>query len=113
MGERSRRLDEVRAQRTPLENHLIDELRTGHIDRREFIRRGTVVGMSIPLLGFIASACGVSREDIERKDPPQTGTPQRGGTIRAGIARSRRARSTRSRSPTRAGWACSGSPAST
>jgi peptide/nickel transport system substrate-binding protein len=84
MGERSRRLDEVRAQRTPLENHLIDELRAGKIGRREFIRRGTVVGMSVPLLGFIASACGVSREDIERKDPAQTGTPQKGGTIRAG-----------------------------
>jgi peptide/nickel transport system substrate-binding protein len=85
MGERERRLDEIRTQRSPLENHLIDELRSGHIGRREFIRRGTVVGMSVPLLGLIASACGVSREEIERKDPAQTGTPQRGGTIRAGI----------------------------
>ena len=85
MGERERRLDEIRTDRTPLENHLIDELRSGHIGRREFIRRGTVVGMSVPLLGLIASACGVSREEIERKDEPQTGTPQRGGTIRAGI----------------------------
>jgi peptide/nickel transport system substrate-binding protein len=85
MGEHQRRLDEVRAQRSPLENHLIDELRGGRIGRREFIRRGTVVGMSVPLLGFIASACGVSREEIERKDPEQTGTPERGGTIRAGI----------------------------
>ena len=84
MGERSRRLDEVRAQRTPLENHLIDELRAGKIGRREFIRRGATVGMSVPLLGFIASACGVSREDLERVDKPQTGTPQKGGTIRAG-----------------------------
>ena len=85
MGERERRLDEIRTERTPLENHLIDELRSGHIGRREFIRRGTVVGMSVPLLGLIASACGVSREEIEKKDPAQTGTPQRGGTIRAGI----------------------------
>ena len=85
MGERERRLDEIRTERTPLENHLIDELRSGHIGRREFIRRGTVVGMSVPLLGLIASACGVSREEIERKDPAQTGTPERGGTIRAGI----------------------------
>src|SRR5918997_948214 len=85
MRERERRLDEVRAVRTPLENHLIDELRAGKIGRREFIRRGTVVGMSVPLLGFIASACGASREDPEAKAPPQTGTPKRGGTIRAGI----------------------------
>ena len=85
MGERERRLDEIRTERTPLENHLIDELRSGHIGRREFIRRGTVVGMSVPLLGLIASACGVSREEIEKKEPAQTGTPERGGTIRAGI----------------------------
>ena len=84
MAESQRRLDELRRRSTEVENHLIDELRAGKIDRREFIRRGTVVGMSIPLLGFVASACGVSREDIERKDAPQTGTPERGGTIRAG-----------------------------
>ncbi len=84
MGERSRRLDEIRAQRTPLENHLIDELRAGKIGRREFIRRGATVGMSVPMLGLIASACGVSKEDLERKDAPQTGKPERGGTIRAG-----------------------------
>ena len=69
MGERERRLDEIRTERTPLENHLIDELRSGHIGRREFIRRGTVVGMSVPLLGLIASACGVSREEIEKQGP--------------------------------------------
>jgi peptide/nickel transport system substrate-binding protein len=48
----------VRAQRSELENHIIDEYRAGYIDRREFIRRGTVVGMSLPLVGFLASACG-------------------------------------------------------
>ena len=84
MAETQRGLDELRRRSTEVENHLIDELRAGKIDRREFIRRGSVVGMSIPLLGFVASACGVSREDIERKDAPQTGTPERGGTIRAG-----------------------------
>ena len=112
MGERNRRLDEVRAQRTPLENHLIDELRTGHIDRREFIRRGTVVGMSVPLLGFIASACGVSREDIERRTRRRPARRSAAARSARGSS-SRPGRSTRSRSPTRAGWACSGSPAST
>ena len=69
MGERERRLDEVRARRTPLENHLIDELRAGKIGRREFIRRGAVVGMSVPMLGFIASACGVTQRG------PRAGRP--------------------------------------
>jgi peptide/nickel transport system substrate-binding protein len=56
--ETNRRVDAIRAQGSELENHLIDEYRAGHLSRREFIRRGTVIGMSVPLLGFLASACG-------------------------------------------------------
>ena len=77
-------LDSIRAQRTELENHLIDELRAGKIGRREFVRRGAVVGMSVPLLSFLATACGVSKEDLEAKDKPQTAQPKPGGTIRIG-----------------------------
>ena len=95
MGERERRLDEVRARRTPLENHLIDELRAGKIGRREFIRRGTVVGMSVPMLGFIASACGVTREDLEQVDPPQTGQARSPAGRSAAACSGRPARSTR------------------
>jgi peptide/nickel transport system substrate-binding protein len=80
-----RRLDELRRRSGEVENHLIDELRAGKIGRREFIRRGAVIGVSIPLLGAVASACGVSREELEEVDPPQTGTPEAGGTIRAGL----------------------------
>jgi peptide/nickel transport system substrate-binding protein len=56
--ETNRRVDAIRAQGSELENHLIDEYRAGHVSRREFLRRGTVIGMSVPLLGFLASACG-------------------------------------------------------
>ena len=84
MDETQRRLDELRRRSGEVENHLIDELRAGKVGRREFIRRGAVVGMSIPLLGAIASACGVSKEELAKVDPPQTGTPAAGGTIRAG-----------------------------
>jgi peptide/nickel transport system substrate-binding protein len=87
VDETQRRLDELRRRSSEAENHLIDELRVGKIGRREFIRRGTVVGMSVPLLGFIASACGVTREDLEKVDPPQTAKPQPGGTIRGGVQR--------------------------
>jgi peptide/nickel transport system substrate-binding protein len=58
MDETQRRVDEIRKQRSELENHLIDEYSAGKITRAEFIRRGTVVGMSIPLVSFIAAACG-------------------------------------------------------
>src|ERR1700739_3899972 len=39
-------------------NHVIDEFAAGRISRREFIRRGTVVGISVPVLSAIVSACG-------------------------------------------------------
>jgi peptide/nickel transport system substrate-binding protein len=78
------RVDAIRARSSELENHLIDELRAGKIGRREFVRRGAVVGMSLPMLGFIASACGVSQDDLEREDEPQTAKPKPGGTLRVG-----------------------------
>jgi peptide/nickel transport system substrate-binding protein len=84
MDPRQERVDALRARSTELENHLIDELRAGKIGRREFVRRGGIIGMSIPALGFIASACGVSREDLEQADKPQTAKPQPGGTLRIG-----------------------------
>ena len=38
--EHTRRVDAIRAQSSELENHLIDEYKSGHINRREFVRRG-------------------------------------------------------------------------
>ena len=58
MSRAQRQVDAIRAQSSELENHLIDEYRSGHINRREFVRRGGVIGMSIPLVGFLAAACG-------------------------------------------------------
>jgi peptide/nickel transport system substrate-binding protein len=84
MDRSQHRVDAIRARSTELENHLIDELRARKIDRREFVRRGAIVGMAMPTLSFLASACGVSTEDLEEKDKPQTAEPQRGGTLRVG-----------------------------
>jgi peptide/nickel transport system substrate-binding protein len=78
------RVDAIRARSTDRENHLIDELRAGKIGRREFVRRAAVAGMSIPLAGFIATACGAARDPLEEADPPQTGVPKQGGTLRVG-----------------------------
>jgi peptide/nickel transport system substrate-binding protein len=77
-------VDAIRARRSELENHLIDEYRAGKIGRREFVRRGAVVGMSLPLVTFLATACGVSNEDLEAEDKPQTAKPKQGGTLRVG-----------------------------
>jgi peptide/nickel transport system substrate-binding protein len=83
MDETQRRVDTIRGSSTDLENHLIDELTMGRITRREFVRRGTVVGMSIPLLSFLASACG--GDDEGAPTGTERGDVQPGGALRTGI----------------------------
>ena len=58
MTPRSKELDQLRTGRTEVENHYIDALVSGRLDRRAFLRRGSAIGMSAPLLGAILSACG-------------------------------------------------------
>ena len=82
MNETRRRVDAVRSRSSEIENDLIDAYRAGTITRREFVRRGTVIGVSLPLLGFVASACG-SGEAGQETSQSQV---KKGGTIRSGIA---------------------------
>ena len=53
-----KKLDEIRGDRSELENHYIDELVAGRIDRRQFMKKGAVIGMSTGLMGAILAACG-------------------------------------------------------
>jgi peptide/nickel transport system substrate-binding protein len=53
-----RRLDAIRAGRSELENAGIDELVAGRVSRRDFLRWGTVIGISLPTLAVILEACG-------------------------------------------------------
>ena len=105
MDETQRRVDEARGKRSELENHIIDEYKAGKISRREFVRRGTVVGMSIPLVSFLAAACGGDEEaaappaePAEPAPPADTGATepaapppatepaaQAGGTVRVAL----------------------------
>jgi len=87
MDETQRRVDEVRRERSEVENHLIDEYGAGKISRREFVRRGTVVGMSIPLLGFLAAACGGSDGETggTTTGAEPTGDLKKGGTVRVAL----------------------------
>jgi peptide/nickel transport system substrate-binding protein len=76
-------LDRLRSERTELENHYIDELVSGHIDRRDFLRRGSMIGMSVPLLGAILAACGGSSSSSTASGSgaaPSSG--KKGGTLR-------------------------------
>jgi peptide/nickel transport system substrate-binding protein len=52
------KLDGIRDARSELENHYIDELVAGRLSRRQFMRKGAVIGMSTGLMGAILAACG-------------------------------------------------------
>jgi peptide/nickel transport system substrate-binding protein len=87
MDRDTRRLDGIRAQRTELENHVVDELVAGRLDRREFIRRGSVIGMSMTTMGALLSACGGANDNLgsttsEQGGTPATGEPTRGGRLK-------------------------------
>src|ERR1700689_4803264 len=58
MGIDDRKLDQIRGGRSELENHYIDELVAGRLDRRSFLRRGAVLGMSGSVMGAVLAACG-------------------------------------------------------
>src|SRR5207237_1759627 len=72
-------LDRLRSERTELENHYIDELVSGRVDRRDFLRRGSMIGMSTPLLGAILAACGSSSSS---SSGASTTPGKKGGTLR-------------------------------
>jgi peptide/nickel transport system substrate-binding protein len=44
-------LDRIRAEATPLQNHVVDEFLTGQLDRRSLLREGSRFGLALPLLG--------------------------------------------------------------
>jgi peptide/nickel transport system substrate-binding protein len=52
------RLDRLRRGRGPVQEHVIDEFVAGRLSRRQFLRRGTAIGLSVPLLGGVLEACG-------------------------------------------------------
>jgi peptide/nickel transport system substrate-binding protein len=76
-----RRLSRLREGQGDIANHVIDEFAAGRMSRRDFIRRGSVVGISLPLLGAIVSACGSSSSSPS----PSSSSGKAGATIKVGI----------------------------
>ncbi|HXZ74513.1 MAG TPA: ABC transporter substrate-binding protein [Streptosporangiaceae bacterium] len=76
------RLDDLRRGRGPVQEHYIDEFVAGRMSRRDFIRKGSAIGLSMPLIGGILAACG-SSGTTSSSSPSAAG--QAGGTIKAGI----------------------------
>jgi peptide/nickel transport system substrate-binding protein len=79
-SESQRRLDRIRVRRTELENNVIDELLAGRISRREFVRAGSVIGISLPVLGAILAACSSGTSTTSSS----SGTVKKGGRLNIG-----------------------------
>jgi peptide/nickel transport system substrate-binding protein len=78
------RLDRFREGQGEIANHVIDEFAARRISRRDFLRRGSVVGISVPVLGAIAAACGSSGAPSPM--PSRSAVAYKAGaTIKAGI----------------------------
>ena len=71
-----KRLDALRRGRSEHENHLIDGLVAGRVSRREFLRYGSVLGLSAALLAGVTAAVGFSVA------PRPARAAAAGGTIR-------------------------------
>ncbi|MGH2909074.1 MAG: ABC transporter substrate-binding protein [Solirubrobacteraceae bacterium] len=86
-----RKLDGLRAQHTEAENHYIDELVAGRLDRRAFLRRGAVIGMSASAMGAILAACGGANSTgnsgggTSSSTSTAAGTPKHGGTLNVAV----------------------------
>jgi len=80
------RLDQLRAGQGEIANHIIDEFAAGRLSRRDFLVRGTVVGISLPILGAVITACGSSSTSTTpAKTGGSTGTGSSSSVIKAGI----------------------------
>jgi peptide/nickel transport system substrate-binding protein len=79
----TRRLGRIRIRHGEIENHVIDEFMAGRIDRREFFRRGALVGVSAGVLSMVAGCQGTSGSSSS-SGGPVTGD-QAGGTLRLSV----------------------------
>jgi len=81
----NKRLGQLREGQGEIANHIIDEFAAGRLSRRDFVRRGTVVGISVPLLGSILAACGSSGTSSSPSGGSSSAAGAPGAVIKAGI----------------------------
>jgi peptide/nickel transport system substrate-binding protein len=70
-------LDSIRRRSNQMQNQAIDALQQGRLTRRQFLRRGSLLGLSFPVMGVILAACGESTAET-------TTTAAGGATTAAG-----------------------------
>lgn len=78
MDRNNKLIDSLRRRMDGIENHIADEFLAGHIDRRAFLRQGSRLGLSLPLMGALAGAAGLELAAL----PAARAARKPGGTIR-------------------------------
>ena len=78
-------LDAYRKSAGELENELIDEYRAGNLTRRELLRRGSVLGISVPVLGLVAgvplAVAAPKRAERRTAGTLRVGSPSADGSL--------------------------------
>ncbi len=74
-----KKLDAHRRQVGELENDLIDAYASNRINRRDFVRRGTILGLSAPFIGGVVAACSSDDDDEGTTDTGDSGSTDSGG----------------------------------
>ncbi len=84
--------DRARAAAGPIELDLIESYAQNKISRRNFVKRGTIIGLSAPFMGAIIAACGGSDDTgasgsgtSEATSDGTTAAPVAGGSLRVGV----------------------------
>lgn len=83
-----KRLDTARRSKGPIEVDLIEAYARGKIKRRDFVKRGAMIGLSVPFMGSIIAACGGSDDDSSSSSdgsaPPDTAGSSGGSAAPSG-----------------------------
>jgi peptide/nickel transport system substrate-binding protein len=72
-----KRLDLVRRSATPVELDVVEAYANGRITRRQFIKRATVIGLSLPAISAVIAACGPGAASVA---PSAAGTTEPGAS---------------------------------
>jgi hypothetical protein len=72
-----------RLRRATTANRDTSQVAAGRVSRRNFLRRGTVAGLSMPVLGSVAAARAASSPGAAKTGPHGTATPQAGASAQA------------------------------
>ncbi len=80
------RLDLVRRSATPVELDLVESFANGRITRRQFIKRATVIGLSMSAVSMVIAACSTGQPSGSAAAPSESGGASPSGSASASAA---------------------------